>query len=966
MLKCISRLLDKSGNEHEDQRRLHLTFLVVALIIMLVSSPLTLRAVGTSIYFGFIGLLLISLALVYMNQLWLAKVITPLAAFMLVTRLVYGGGIHDDAVGGYYFILLVAGLMLGQRAMLLFGVMNTLAIIAIGVAETSGLIDTRFGPLTEPITIATTAFFMLATTLALNYLVVRLNRAAIEALQTSVLDVTERQREEEARRSAEDYLHTVLNNAPITIYAIDREGIFRLSEGKGLERAGLKLGENVGVSALDLYRSLSFVEQTGEVTTGGDIIRRVLTGETIQAVDELQGVYFDNHIGPIRDVNGNIVGIVGVATDITDQQKTQEELRQQKELLQTIVDNIPVMMVFISSEGRTEWINREWQRVLGWSLEEAQGREPLMEMYPDPMERQAVLDFALESSSVWKEFKTRTRDGKALDTVWANIRLSSGEIIGIGYDNSRRKAAEEKIAFQAKLLDAVSNAVIATDVQGRVIYWNPTAEKLYGWSASEALGRNIVDLTLKEQSREQAIEIMEELTRGRSWSGEFLVRRKDGGAFPAFVSDSPVLDNDGNLTGIIGVSSDITERRKAEEEIRRQVLRAETLVRTAARLNRGLDLDAVIRAVCEETIEAFDVSQCAMSLHDENHDWFAYAGGVNIPPEEVAVMEPISRQQFEEIVRAMGPLIIIPNIQVVPGMPNAELNKRMDVRTVVVSTMTREGQLIGTLTLGVIGRERLFTQDEQTLLKALSYQAAQAILNAKLLKTERAYRRQLRALSARLSEAEENERRKLAGELHDRVGQTLTALNINLNIMRDQISEDSAQRVGSRIDDSIHLVDEAVMHMRNVMADLHPPVLDDYGLTAALRWYADRFSKRTEIPVHVEEVGETGARLSSRLEVALFRIAQEALTNVARHAQAGRVFVQFGVLEEAICMTIEDDGRGFDPAALTEPGERSGWGLQIMRERIEAVGGSFHLGATPGRGTQVTVEIAPQSRTVAG
>ena len=181
MLKRISHLLDKSGNEHEDQRRLHLTFLVVALVIMLVSSPLTLRAVGTSIYFGFIGLLLISLALVYMNQLWLAKVITPLAAFMLVTRLVYGGGIHDDAVGGYYFILLVAGLMLGQRAMLLFGVMSTLAIIAIGVAETSGLIDTRFGPLTEPITIATTAFFMLVTTLALNYLVVRLNRAAIEA-----------------------------------------------------------------------------------------------------------------------------------------------------------------------------------------------------------------------------------------------------------------------------------------------------------------------------------------------------------------------------------------------------------------------------------------------------------------------------------------------------------------------------------------------------------------------------------------------------------------------------------------------------------------------------------------------------------------------------------------------------------------------------------------------------------------
>jgi diguanylate cyclase (GGDEF)-like protein len=181
MLNRIFHLLDKSGNEHEDQRRLHLTFLVVALSIILISSPMTLRAVGTSIYFSFIGLLLISLAFVYMDKLWPARAIAPLAGFMLITRLIYGGGIHDDALGGYYFILMVAGLMLGQRALLLFGVMSMLAVIAIGVAETSGWITTRFGPLTEPITIATTAFFILGTTLALNYLVVRLNRSARNA-----------------------------------------------------------------------------------------------------------------------------------------------------------------------------------------------------------------------------------------------------------------------------------------------------------------------------------------------------------------------------------------------------------------------------------------------------------------------------------------------------------------------------------------------------------------------------------------------------------------------------------------------------------------------------------------------------------------------------------------------------------------------------------------------------------------
>jgi diguanylate cyclase (GGDEF)-like protein len=181
MLKRILHLLDKSGNEHEDERRLHLTFLGIAFTILVVSAPLALEELGNHVFFGFVGLFLILLAFAYMHQLWPARVITPFVAFMIITRLIYGGGIHDYALGGYYFVLLVVGLMNGQRAMLVFGVLSTLAVIAIGVADTNGWITTRFGPLTEPIAVGMTAFFLLGTTLALNYLVVRLNRTAIEA-----------------------------------------------------------------------------------------------------------------------------------------------------------------------------------------------------------------------------------------------------------------------------------------------------------------------------------------------------------------------------------------------------------------------------------------------------------------------------------------------------------------------------------------------------------------------------------------------------------------------------------------------------------------------------------------------------------------------------------------------------------------------------------------------------------------
>ena len=126
----------------------------------------------------------------------------------------------------------------------------------------------------------------------------------------------------------------------------------------------------------------------------------------------------------------------------------------------------------------------------------------------------------------------------------------------------------ETIRFQAALLDSVGQAVIATDIGGIVIYWNSAAERLYGWTAQEATGRPIVELTPAPQSQEEAMWILSELAEGRSWSGEFVVRNRDGNAFPVHVTDTPVLGPDGTLQAIIGISTDITERRRAEQAVR--------------------------------------------------------------------------------------------------------------------------------------------------------------------------------------------------------------------------------------------------------------------------------------------------------------------------------------------------------------------------------------------------------------
>jgi signal transduction histidine kinase len=189
------------------------------------------------------------------------------------------------------------------------------------------------------------------------------------------------------------------------------------------------------------------------------------------------------------------------------------------------------------------------------------------------------------------------------------------------------------------------------------------------------------------------------------------------------------------------------------------------------------------------------------------------------------------------------------------------------------------------------------------------------------------------------------------------VGQRLTALGINLNIIRTQMPEEIGDAIRSRIDDSLSLVQQTTKRIRDVMTDLRPSVLDDYGLVAAVHWYGEQFARRTGVAVAVEGA-ELMPRLAARVESALFHIAQEALTNVAKHAQAKNVMVTAQVQGEILRLVVADDGIGFDPAHITEPGGGHGWGLLIMTERAEAVGGCCRIESIPGRGTQVIVEVA--------
>jgi PAS domain S-box-containing protein len=218
------------------------------------------------------------------------------------------------------------------------------------------------------------------------------------------------------------------------------------------------------------------------------------------------------------------------------------------------------------------------------------------------------------------------------------------------------------------------------------------------------------------------------------------------------------------------------------------------------------------------------------------------------------------------------------------------------------------------------------------------------------------------AVAARLAEASEAERRRLARELHDQVGQNLTALSLNLSMLRSRITELDAEATGGacglmydRVDDSLTLIAQTMEQVRGVMADLRPPVLDEYGLLAALRWEGTRVSERAGLAIDVEG-SETQPRLNPTVETALFRIAQEALNNVIKHAQATRVDVALRAEDGSVRMIVADNGVGFDPhQGRAANGDSGGWGLRTMIERAEAVGGHCRVESQPGKGTRVIV-----------
>ncbi len=267
-------------------------------------------------------------------------------------------------------------------------------------------------------------------------------------------------------------------------------------------------------------------------------------------------------------------------------------------------------------------------------------------------------------------------------------------------------------------------------------------------------------------------------------------------------------------------------------------------------------------------------------------------------------------------------------------------------------------------------RQRAHTQTLQAQNRQLvdSHQ----VEKERLLQAVAQQRSQLRTLAAKLTDVQEDERQRLARELHDEMGQALTAIRMNLAAVDKALAATASTRTRERLAEAAQLADDTLEQIRELALDLRPAMLDDLGLVPALRWYVNRFAKRTETTVDFAASGfAEQRRLSPLLETALYRILQEALTNVARHAAASRVQLHLAVEAPAastatptpnakipeVVAVIQDNGRGFDPEAPAPANRASGVGLLGMRERVTLLGGTWQLDSAPGAGTQIQIRI---------
>jgi PAS domain S-box-containing protein len=487
-------------------------------------------------------------------------------------------------------------------------------------------------------------------------------------------------------------------------------------------------------------------------------------------------------------------------------------------------------------------------------------------------------------------------------------------VLGCQLDLSERNRSEEDRGRLAAIVQSSDDAIIGKSLDGIVTSWNEGARRLFGYTAEEMVGQPVARLIPGDRLEEEP-DILARLRRGeRVEHFETVRQHRDGSLLDVSVSISPIRDASGRIVGASKISRDVGGRKRAQAAVDQahERLREHAMVlELAPVLVRDMDNRIVLWTRGAEGLYGFSKEEALGRISHEL----------------LQTTFPESLEHFDEILRRTG------------RWEGALVHRKRDgARLVVASQQIIYHDLAGH-PMRILEANADITERQR----------AEAELNQS--------QEQLRALADRLVRAREEEATRIARELHDQFGRYLTTIKMDVRSIERYLAGEMNSELGRVLRDKAQTigqtVDETVQTVRAIATQLRPGLLDDLGLAAAIEWQVGGFQKRSGISCSLTLTGEDPP-VGRDQATALFRIFQEILTNVARHAQAAKIWVHLEEEHDAIVLEVEDDGVGISQAQLKQ--HRS-LGLLGMRERALAFGGTVEIAGAPGQGTIVTVRM---------
>jgi PAS domain S-box-containing protein len=513
-------------------------------------------------------------------------------------------------------------------------------------------------------------------------------------------------------------------------------------------------------------------------------------------------------------------------------------------------------------------------------------------------------------------------------------------------NNNLLRESEERY----RLLVENSPYAIGIHQDGALQFVNQAALRLLGYAKPEDLFGKPISAVVHPDTWDAARQRIGRMLQGETglYPTDDIYQRIDGSPVEVEVTTVPFEYRSKPAIQVIAL--DISARKQAEANVSRLNQRLTVLHQIDKRILTAQSAKEIADAILVDIHHLIPCEGATITLWDETTASARVLSTTLEPPQFPFVDAPFKSDSIP-LYKSLrdGKIVRIADLQ--EDNPVSELKKQLKTvggRSLLIAPLISHEVILGTFRL-VSSTPDHFTDEHADILREIAAQMVIALQNTQLVETVRAKNERLRILSTRLVEAQETERRHIARELHDEVGQTLTALDLMLSMPFK-----NGAAMPPELQEARTLVNDLTRLIREMSLDLRPSMLDDLGLVTALVWHFSRYQQQTGITVDFK-YGDVQRRFPIVVETTVYRIIQEALTNVARYAGVSRASVRLWSTDNAIHVQIEDTGNGFDMAAVQSANNTSG--LIGLRERAQIVGGTCAIESNRGEGTIVTAHI---------